>query len=106
MSWMSKVTNPTDISLTHHLNFIPAVSQPPKHALPKARTQQQAMPASTLITEQDLLYLTGLSEDNLLWLIQALFSGTLWMLGEFMDDPSYIEEGDAHEIMEGMAYGG
>lgn len=64
------------------------------------------MPTSTLITEQDLLYLTGLSEDNLLWLIQALFSGTLWMFGEFMDDPAYIEEGDAHEIMEGMAYGG
>lgn len=64
------------------------------------------MPSSTLISEQDLLSLTGLSGDNLLWLIQALFSGTLWMLGEFMDDSAENEEGDLHEIMDGMAYEG
>ncbi|KAM3421624.1 hypothetical protein BST61_g2010 [Cercospora zeina] len=53
------------------------------------------MPTSTAITEQDLLHLTGLSRDSLLWLIQALFSGTLWMFGEFMDDdPERIEEED------------
>lgn len=64
------------------------------------------MPSSTLISEQDLLSLTGLSGENLLWLIQALFSGTLWMLGEFMDDSAENEEGDLHESMDGMAYEG
>ncbi|KAI5360504.1 hypothetical protein Slin15195_G084230 [Septoria linicola] len=66
------------------------------------------MPTSTLISEQDLLALTGLSSENLLWLIQALLSGTLWMFAEYMDDLPDVEteEGDLHEVWEGMAYGG
>lgn len=62
-------------------------------------------PPPTQISERDLLSLTGLSRENLLWLIQALFSGSLWLVGEFLDpETEEEEEGDLQEILDGMAY--
>lgn len=64
-------------------------------------------PPPTQISERDLLSLTGLSRENLLWLIQALFSGSLWLVGEFLDPETAGEngeEGDLQEILDGMAY--
>lgn len=62
-------------------------------------------PPATQISERDLLSLTGLSRENLLWLIQALFSGSLWLVGEFLDpETEEEEEGDLQEILDGMAY--
>lgn len=62
-------------------------------------------PTTTQISERDLLSLTGLSRENLLWLIQALFSGSLWLVGEFLDpETEEEEEGDLQEILDGMAY--
>lgn len=62
-------------------------------------------PPTTQISERDLLSLTGLSRENLLWLIQALFSGSLWLVGEFLDPETEEEgEGDLQEILDGMAY--
>lgn len=64
-------------------------------------------PTTTQISERDLLSLTGLSRENLLWLIQALFSGSLWLVGEFLDPETggeNGEEGDLQEILDGMAY--
>lgn len=64
-------------------------------------------PPPTQISERDLLSLTGLSRENLLWLIQALLSGSLWLVGEFLDPETggeNGEEGDLQEILDGMAY--
>lgn len=64
-------------------------------------------PTTTQISERDLLSLTGLSRENLLWLIQALFSGSLWLVGEFLDPETggeNGEEGDLQEILDGMTY--
>lgn len=61
-------------------------------------------PPTTQISERDLLSLTGLSRENLLWLIQALLSGSLWLVGEFLDPGEEEEEGDLQEILDGMAY--
>lgn len=63
-------------------------------------------PTTTQISERDLLSLTGLSRENLLWLIQALLSGSLWLVGEFLDPETEEEEeeGDLQEILDGMAY--
>lgn len=64
-------------------------------------------PPTTQISERDLLSLTGLSRENLLWLIQALFSGSLWLVGEFLDPETggeNGEEGDLQEVLDGMAY--
>jgi hypothetical protein len=76
-------------------------------------------PSSTLISEQDLVALTGLSGDGLLWLIQALFSGSLWMLAEYLDlnyspaanaaededEKDEDEDGDLHGDLHGDLYG-
>lgn len=59
------------------------------------------------ISEAELLSLLNLPEEDLLWLLQALFSGTLWILGEFADDmrdPTESEEEDMSDVWESLAY--
>lgn len=44
------------------------------------------------ISEPEIVSLLSLSEDDLLWLVQGLISGTLWLLGEFADDDGIYED--------------
>ncbi|KXT11285.1 hypothetical protein AC579_1670 [Pseudocercospora musae] len=46
------------------------------------------------ISEAEVLALLDLHEEDILWLIQGLISGTLWMIGEFADDDEdFYEDG-------------
>ncbi|KXS97752.1 hypothetical protein AC578_3210 [Pseudocercospora eumusae] len=47
----------------------------------------------SFISESEILALLELTEEDMLWLIQGLISGTLWMMGEFVDDADFLEDG-------------
>ncbi|KAF7197532.1 hypothetical protein HII31_01127 [Pseudocercospora fuligena] len=48
----------------------------------------------SFISEAEILALLDLTEEDMLWLIQGLISGTLWMIGEFADDgDDFYEDG-------------
>lgn len=54
--------------------------------------------------EQSVLSLLNLNEEGLLWMVQGLLSGTLWMLGEFADVPIDGDEEEMNDLMELLAY--
>ena len=54
--------------------------------------------------EQTILTLLNLDESEVLWLIQGLFSGSLWLMGEFADVPIDGDEEDLNDLMELLAY--
>jgi hypothetical protein len=53
------------------------------------------------MTEQDILSLMDLSEENLLWLVQGLVSGSLYLLGEFFEEAMEdgLSEGEDSEVL-------
>ena len=54
--------------------------------------------------EQSVLSLLNLNEEDVLWLVQGLFSGTLWMIGEFADVSIDGDEEELNDLMELLAY--
>lgn len=54
-------------------------------------------PNMTFISEAEILALLHLTEEDMLWLIQGLISGTLWMIGEFADDDEDFYEDESVE---------